>query len=401
MALRRQGLSQRRKAVGFTQESLAERLGVERSTVVRWEAGDTEPLPSIRPKVARALQVSVDQLAELLTESGNAGTTRALSADNEVTVPLLLPEVPSEVRPGRTELEDPIHPQVADPVEALRRALRSAGVVPEDLGAMLLVGRSPRVSLGSAEPGRPVAVDADPQAAIALGAVLSALSGLPADIAHPADIDTAGADVGPDTPATTTIGAGGSAGSDVPEPAQTEVPQRPALAAIPLNVEPADVQRRRARSRRFNRLAVMGVLLVLAFAGGVASVPFITSHRGPIPPAAGKTPAPAIPVAAVPAPDSGSGNSPRGGDSTGAVHPVPAAEPNKPADGPATVPASHTIRNAKRTTSRSKPPASTTRPALPRTPAIPAEAYAWSHPAGLSASDQRTPRFRPEALPRP
>ncbi|MDQ5856568.1 MAG: helix-turn-helix domain-containing protein, partial [Actinomycetota bacterium] len=72
MALRRQGLAQRRKAVGLTQEALAQRLGVERSTVVRWEAGDTEPLPSIRPNVAHALQVSLDQLAELLTEDQNA-----------------------------------------------------------------------------------------------------------------------------------------------------------------------------------------------------------------------------------------------------------------------------------------------------------------------------------------
>ncbi len=70
MALRRYGLSQRRKAVGFTQESFAERLGVERTTVVRWEAGETEPLPWVRPKMARALEVSIDQLAQLLTEAG-------------------------------------------------------------------------------------------------------------------------------------------------------------------------------------------------------------------------------------------------------------------------------------------------------------------------------------------
>jgi transcriptional regulator with XRE-family HTH domain len=106
MAPRRQGLSQRRKAVGLTQESLAQRLGVERSTVVRWEAGDTEPLPSIRPNVARALQVSIDQLAELLSESENADTTRALPADTAVTIPVLLPEVQSRMWPSRSEFED-------------------------------------------------------------------------------------------------------------------------------------------------------------------------------------------------------------------------------------------------------------------------------------------------------
>lgn len=78
MALRRHGLAQRRKDVGFTQESLAERLGVERSTVVRWEAGETEPLPDIRPRIAQALHVSIDHLARLLSEgqqekTGNEG----------------------------------------------------------------------------------------------------------------------------------------------------------------------------------------------------------------------------------------------------------------------------------------------------------------------------------------
>src|SRR5215831_6002051 len=66
MAAKRRFLAQRRKAVGFSQEALASVLDVERSTVVRWESGETEPLPWIRPKLARALGVSVDQLGELL-----------------------------------------------------------------------------------------------------------------------------------------------------------------------------------------------------------------------------------------------------------------------------------------------------------------------------------------------
>jgi transcriptional regulator with XRE-family HTH domain len=68
MAAKRQRLAARRKAVGFSQEQLAERVGVERSTVVRWESGETEtgPQPWIRPKLARALQISVEQLDGLL-----------------------------------------------------------------------------------------------------------------------------------------------------------------------------------------------------------------------------------------------------------------------------------------------------------------------------------------------
>jgi tetratricopeptide (TPR) repeat protein/transcriptional regulator with XRE-family HTH domain len=63
---RRQGLADRRKAMGLTQEGLAGRLGVERSTVVRWERGENQPAPWQRPKLARALGVSADRLEELL-----------------------------------------------------------------------------------------------------------------------------------------------------------------------------------------------------------------------------------------------------------------------------------------------------------------------------------------------
>lgn len=59
-------LARSRKAAGYTQEALAELLGVDRSTVVRWEAGKHEPLPYIRPKMARLLSVSSDELTELL-----------------------------------------------------------------------------------------------------------------------------------------------------------------------------------------------------------------------------------------------------------------------------------------------------------------------------------------------
>ncbi|MGQ0773716.1 MAG: helix-turn-helix transcriptional regulator [Pseudonocardiales bacterium] len=66
MAVKRRALADRRRAVGHTQESLAALLGVERSTVVRWEAGETEPLPVHRPQLAEALAVSLDKLHELL-----------------------------------------------------------------------------------------------------------------------------------------------------------------------------------------------------------------------------------------------------------------------------------------------------------------------------------------------
>ncbi|MGH3999933.1 MAG: helix-turn-helix transcriptional regulator [Pseudonocardiaceae bacterium] len=65
----RRRFARRRKALGFTQESLAALLHVERSTVVRWESGKSEPLAWQWPKLATALRVTPDQLADLFTET--------------------------------------------------------------------------------------------------------------------------------------------------------------------------------------------------------------------------------------------------------------------------------------------------------------------------------------------
>lgn len=52
--------------MGFTQEAFAARLGVERSTVARWERGIVTPLPWMQPTIAKALKISVDTLLEFL-----------------------------------------------------------------------------------------------------------------------------------------------------------------------------------------------------------------------------------------------------------------------------------------------------------------------------------------------
>jgi tetratricopeptide (TPR) repeat protein/transcriptional regulator with XRE-family HTH domain len=75
-AARRHRLAQRRRALGLTQEELAALLGIERSTVMRWEHGKTQPLPRIQPKLARALQVPAGQLAELLGGPAWVGPSR-------------------------------------------------------------------------------------------------------------------------------------------------------------------------------------------------------------------------------------------------------------------------------------------------------------------------------------
>jgi DNA-binding XRE family transcriptional regulator len=60
-----------RKAAGYTQESLAAELHVDRSTVIRWEAGDHAPLPYLWPKLARLLGLSPEQLRALIEDASD------------------------------------------------------------------------------------------------------------------------------------------------------------------------------------------------------------------------------------------------------------------------------------------------------------------------------------------
>ncbi|MFD8497765.1 helix-turn-helix domain-containing protein [Amycolatopsis sp. NPDC059657] len=66
MMERRERLEKRRALMGFTQESLAARLGLAVSTVGRWERGTGTPQPWNQPDLAKALDVSLDSLADLL-----------------------------------------------------------------------------------------------------------------------------------------------------------------------------------------------------------------------------------------------------------------------------------------------------------------------------------------------
>ena len=97
MAERRSRLAQRRKALGYSQDAFAEVLGVDRSTVARWERGESEPLPYIRPKLARVLGVTAAELGRLLLPSPTA-----VVLPSAVAVPPNLSRVPSH----RTTSED-------------------------------------------------------------------------------------------------------------------------------------------------------------------------------------------------------------------------------------------------------------------------------------------------------
>ena len=68
MKAKRRALAERRGVMGHSQEKLAEIVGVELSTVGRWERGETSPQPWCRPALADALAVSLEELDGMLAE---------------------------------------------------------------------------------------------------------------------------------------------------------------------------------------------------------------------------------------------------------------------------------------------------------------------------------------------
>ena len=332
----------------------------------------------------------------------------ALSAATEVAIPVLLPQVQSEVRLTRAELEDLIRPQITETVEALGRTLASAGIAPPDLDVVLLVGGSSRIPLVAqllaAELGRPVVVDPEAGTAMALGAALWAV---PAGILD-VDAATTATDAESTHSATAPGGMSGLTGSRTCEPAEREPAQPsptmqgptqhepPWWAAAARDVDHPDAAWRRATSERLTRFAAAGTF-ALVLAAGAISAPFImTAHRAadsapavvppkspagtvaavPHPPATQppviekpQAPAPDMPIATaapIPAPNVGSGDDPNlpTEDAPRVVMTTPAA-PTKPLNSTtrpkATVPAPRTGAH------RPKAPA-TTPPSAPEVP---------------------------------
>jgi tetratricopeptide (TPR) repeat protein/transcriptional regulator with XRE-family HTH domain len=92
-AAKRGRLTRRRKALGLTQEQLAELLGVDRTTVARWERGEAQPLPWLRPRLAKALKVSAERIEVLLVGPGPA----VQGAGQHRTTPAVPRQLPAAV----------------------------------------------------------------------------------------------------------------------------------------------------------------------------------------------------------------------------------------------------------------------------------------------------------------
>ncbi len=98
----------------------------------------------------------------------------SLSWDTDTAIAVALPNQRTEVRLTRREFEDMIRPTLVDTLDAVHRSLDSAGVRPDQVSSVLLVGGSSRIPLVGqmlvADLQRPVAIDVHPKHAVALGA---------------------------------------------------------------------------------------------------------------------------------------------------------------------------------------------------------------------------------------
>lgn len=127
-----------------------------------------------------AVQAGVARLRDDCREA-----KEALSGDTDTSIAVALPNLQTQVRLTRAELEEMVRPRLRETLEALERAVRSANLTIDQVSRVLLVGGSSRIPLVAEmiqrETGRPVAVDAHPKFAIALGAAAwgQSLAGAP------------------------------------------------------------------------------------------------------------------------------------------------------------------------------------------------------------------------------
>jgi molecular chaperone DnaK (HSP70) len=208
-----------------------------------------------------------DDLTKLRQECVQA--KHVLSAASEVVVP------PLQVRVTRADFEELIRPLLHKGVDVLLRAMAGAGVTPDRLGAVVLVGGSARIPLVRQvlleRLHRPVLLDGAPEATVAAGAALLASRSLPEPV-NPVAETVVMAKITDETVVLFPM----EDPDLVPEAARTEepparppveteppdlIPAKPALAAAPRGG-----RRRRKASKRGLIIGIVTLLLVAACA---------------------------------------------------------------------------------------------------------------------------------------
>jgi actin-like ATPase involved in cell morphogenesis len=236
----------RKATVGF--EILGRPEGIERLGGIDFDA-------AVFSHVSRALGTKLAELdeddpgviaavARLRDEC--IAAKEALSSDTDVAIPVLLPNLTTDVRLTRAELEAMVRPSVHGSIAALKRALESAKIAPEQLHSVLLVGGSSRMPIVSqlvgTELGRPVAVDAHPKHAVALGAAWLASGALSAS--SPERAVASAAVQAPAPPARPVQAPQRVQASPPPEPTRVILPAAsarsapPPVSAVPMSPAP-------------------------------------------------------------------------------------------------------------------------------------------------------------------
>lgn len=99
-----------------------------------------------------------------------------LSDDRETAVVVAVGGIDTTVRITREQFEARIRPSIRTTVDCVRTAIVDAGLQPDQVSSILMVGGSSRIPMAAemvrAELGRPVVFTSNPKAAVALGAAL-------------------------------------------------------------------------------------------------------------------------------------------------------------------------------------------------------------------------------------
>jgi molecular chaperone DnaK len=235
----------RRTPSGF--EILGQPEGIERLGGIDIDAAVfSHVISAVRDSFAELDEddpAAISAVARLRQECTDA--KEALSSDTDVSIPVILPGFSTEVRLTRAELESMVRPSLYDSIEAMRRALRSAGVDASELAAVLLVGGSSRMPLVAqlvgGELGQPVAVDAHPKHSVALGAAWLASGSPLAGEAVPAPA-AAPAPVAPVEPLTPVEPVAAPTPPAPPAPVAASAPPEPMPAARPVAPQPPAAQ---------------------------------------------------------------------------------------------------------------------------------------------------------------
>jgi hypothetical protein len=225
-----------------------------------------------------------------------------LSGEDEVIVPVQLPDAPEDVHVTRAEFERVIRPAVVAGAELMPRVARAAGVQPSDVTATALVGGSVRVPLvtelvGAALPAAVVTVP-EPEAATALGAAQAArrmVTGPDPDSAPVSAVEST--EVIHVSAIDLYTEPGTLAPAEVDDRFGVEPPSRPPIDIVPLDLPERGLVARllpgiRPATLTVSTIVVVAVGVVLTFmleSGSGTSSPASPLHIGPAQPPANQS----------------------------------------------------------------------------------------------------------------